>query len=325
MHLNNSSTALDAFLLLFSEDTFQLLADQTNLYVSQVPPGQSYKWYNTTANEMKLFIGMILAMGIHQLPQLEDYWSNHPLLGAKGIVAGMSYRRFRVLLSCLHLVDNTTAIPRGQDGFDKLHKVRPLINIIQTNMMDCYNPHREVSIDEAMVGFKGRSSLKQYLPMKPTKRGFKIWCLCDSSNGYVYRITVYTGASSEKDSGGLGPAVVLQLANPLLDKAHFLYFDNYFSTVDLATTILSRNTYTIATTQCNGKGWPLQLKDTKGLNHRLKRGEHRSIITTSGDVECLAWKDNKVVTMINAISSPSATTTVRRKGKDGQASQILCP
>ena len=113
VHLNSSSTALDAFLLLFSEDTFQLLADQTNLYASQVPPGQSYKWYNTTANKMKLFIGMILAMGIHQLPQLEDYWSNHPLLGAKGIVAGMSYRHFRVLLSCLHLVDNTTAIPRG--------------------------------------------------------------------------------------------------------------------------------------------------------------------------------------------------------------------
>jgi hypothetical protein len=241
VHLDSSATALDAFTLLFGKDTFQLLADQTNLYALQTPPGASYKWYDTNPQEMQLFIGMILAMGIHQLPQLEDYWSSHPLLGANGIVAGMSYRRFRVLLSCLHLVDNTTALPRGQAGFDKLHKIRPLINIIQGNMEECYNPHQEVAIDEAMVGFKGRSSIKQYMPMKPTKRGFKIWCLCDSSNGYTYRFMVYTGASTEKESGGLGPAVVLKLANPLLDKSHFLYYDNYFSSVDLAKTLVSQH------------------------------------------------------------------------------------
>ena len=33
----------------------------------------------------------------------------------------------------------------------------------------------ECAIDEAMVKYKGRSSLKQYLPMKPIKRGFKVW------------------------------------------------------------------------------------------------------------------------------------------------------
>ena len=93
-------------------------------------------------------------MGVHRLPQLEDYWSSHPLLGAEGIIAGMSYRRFRVLrvLSCLHLVDNSTAVRRVDTGFDKLHKIRPLLDIIQLNIKSSYNPHREVSIDEAMVG-----------------------------------------------------------------------------------------------------------------------------------------------------------------------------
>ena len=217
VHLDSTSTAMDGFLLIFGEDTFQLLADQTNLYARQLPPGASYKWYDTSADEMKLFIGMILAMGVHRLPQLEDYWSSHPLLGAKGIVAGMSYRRFRVLLSCLHLVDNSTAVRRGDTGFDKLHKIRPLLDIIQQKIKSSYNPHQEVSIDEAMVGFKGRSSLKQYMLMKPTKRGFKIWCLCDSTNGYTYAIIIYTGASSATENGVLGPNIVIQLADPLLD------------------------------------------------------------------------------------------------------------
>lgn len=34
--------------------------------------------------------------------------------------------------------------------------------------LSSYKPHQENSIDEAVVGFKGRSSLKQYVPNKPT-------------------------------------------------------------------------------------------------------------------------------------------------------------
>ena len=29
--------------------------------------------------------------------------------------------------------------------------------------------------------------MKQYMPKKPTKRGFKVWVRGDSSNGYVYK------------------------------------------------------------------------------------------------------------------------------------------
>ena len=77
---------------------------------------------------------------------------------------------------------------------------------MKQNCLNQYNPHRQVSIDEAMVGFKGRNSLKQYMPMKPTKRGYKIWCLCDSNNGYLSNFEVYTGASAinVRDEGGLG-------------------------------------------------------------------------------------------------------------------------
>ena len=35
VHLDSTSTTMDAFLLIFGEDTFQLLADQTDLYARQ--------------------------------------------------------------------------------------------------------------------------------------------------------------------------------------------------------------------------------------------------------------------------------------------------
>ena len=42
------------------------------------------------------------------------------------------------------------------------------------------------NIDEHMTKFKGRSSMRQYLKMKPDKWGFKWWFRCASSNGCVY-------------------------------------------------------------------------------------------------------------------------------------------
>ncbi len=50
--------------------------------------------------------------------------------------------------------------------------------------------------------FKGRSSLKQYLPKKPVKCGFKVWVWADS-NEYVCDLDVYTGSAGcpEKNLG----------------------------------------------------------------------------------------------------------------------------
>ena len=54
-------------------------------------------------------------------------------------------------------------------------------------------PHKQLSVDEAMIKFKGRSSLKQYMPKKPIKRGIKMWCRADSVNGYLCNFGIYTG------------------------------------------------------------------------------------------------------------------------------------
>ena len=41
-----------------------------------------------------------------------------------------------------------------------VHKIRPVMESIRENSQRYYSLHREVSVDEAMVGFKGRSSMK---------------------------------------------------------------------------------------------------------------------------------------------------------------------
>ena len=316
-HLPSSATPLDFFMLMVGADFFEYLATETNRYAQQNPPPASYKWQDTTASEMMLFIGMIYAMGLNVQPQLLDYWKNDPILGAPGIVHGMPILRFKALLSAIHLNDNTTAKARGEPGYDKLHKVRPFFNRLQKNFLKKYHPGRENSIDEAMVGFKGRSSLKQYMPMKTTKRGYKVWCRSDAKTGYMCDFQVYCGASGPSEHS-LGTKVVLDLAKPLFGKGYHLYFDNFFSSVDLANILLTHKTGMIATTRANRKKYPKQLHKTV-----LARGEskHHNV----GDVDCFVWQDKKQVHFINTISQPQRITMVRRKNKDGSTVDISCP
>ena len=142
-------SALDYFVYIFGEDTFKNIAQQTNLYALQC----NQEWHETSTEEIKAFLGMILAMGIHKVPSVSDYWSQHALLGVPGITRNMLRNRFMQILQNLHLNDNSKMPQPGYSDFDKLHKVRPLLETIRMNSQKAYSPHQEVSVDEAMVLF----------------------------------------------------------------------------------------------------------------------------------------------------------------------------
>ena len=81
-------------------------------------------------------------------------------------------------------------------------------------------------MDEATIKFTGRSTLKQFMPMKPVKRGIKVWALADSRNGYFHKFQVYSGkeGSGEKQ---LDQRVVKDLTQHLKGKHHHVSFDNF--------------------------------------------------------------------------------------------------
>ena len=87
--------------------------------------------------------------------------------------------------------------------------------MLRNRFADVWNPDKNISIDEAMIPFKGRSSLKQYMPMKPIKRGIKVWVRADANNGYVLAFEVYTGRKGNTTEKGLGAMVVKGLTEQL--------------------------------------------------------------------------------------------------------------
>ncbi len=110
-----------------------------------------------------------------------------------GIAKIMPVRRFQQLWRFLHLCNSANQVSYGQPGFDRLFKIRPLLDLLMPRFDSEYTLHHECAIDEAMVPFKGRLGFKQYMKAKPTKWGIKVFVLADARNGYVKKLEVYTG------------------------------------------------------------------------------------------------------------------------------------
>ena len=100
------------------------------------------------------------------------------------------------------------------------------------------------SIDEHITKCKGRSSIRQYLKMKPIKRSFKPWFRCASSNGYLNEFDLYLG-EKENVEVKLGKNVVMQLSEKF--KAIFctLFLDNFFNNPLLINKLFEENIYAI--------------------------------------------------------------------------------
>nr|XP_022290105.1 piggyBac transposable element-derived protein 4-like [Crassostrea virginica] len=181
-HLPSDATPLQYFLLMFPLTLIQVIVENTNLYARQ---SGAQGWVDTTIGEMKAFLGLQILMGIVQLPRYTMYWSSDKYIGNAGFQETMTLKRFEKISRYFHLNDNTTQGPRGTQGFDRLHKIRPVLDATRTTFKSEMNPPQQQSIDEGMIKYKGRFFARQYMPSKPVKRGLKIFMRCDET-GYCY-------------------------------------------------------------------------------------------------------------------------------------------
>ena len=187
--LPENASALDFFSLLFEPEFFEIMAEQTNLYATQrqLQAGVNDRnWVPTNAQELRAYFAINILMGLHRVPSTDAYWSMDDRLRVDGIAKIMSKNRYKKLNQYLHISNNEDQPPRGSPGFDPFFKISLLANMLSRTFRLRYKPHKELTVDEAMIAFNGRHFLKQYVPSKPTKWGFKVWTLADATNGYVY-------------------------------------------------------------------------------------------------------------------------------------------
>jgi len=272
MPIDGNENPIEFFSHFVDEDVIQLLVFQTNLYAWQ---NRLKHWNDTNEEEMKAFLGILTGMGLHDLPRTELYWSSDPLFRVPAIAHIMPVKRLKKLREALHLNDNSTAPKRGDPKYDKLYKLRQLIHKINERFQSQCLQSSSQSIDEGMIAFKGRSKLKQYMPLKPVKRGYKAWLRCDSKTGYAYQFEIYTGKSSDNVTEvGLGSRVVNKLTQCLSNQDIHVAFDNFFTSFQLMQELYSRGIYELLRSDPIAKNFLLLHAPVQICNVENSSGAH---------------------------------------------------
>ncbi|KAJ8881772.1 hypothetical protein PR048_018258 [Dryococelus australis] len=180
---------------------------------------------------------------------------------------------------------------------NKLHKVRTLVKSLNENCSKTYH-HSNNSVDESMIQFKRISGLKQYMFLKPVKRGYKVWCLADSVTAFVLKFEIYSGKTDSSGDLGFGERVVLYICSELADSQDTGAFDNFFASCRLTVILPENIIYSIGTVR----------ESREGLTDMLKKNDKLQ----DGLVLCTA-------------TSPKDTTSVTWKYKYGTKTTISCP
>ena len=292
---------LDYLFLLLGDDFFQLLCTETNRYAHQ----KGFDDFHTSSAEIAAFVGLNIAMGIVNLPKLHDYWSTNPILQHPWFASVMSRNRFFSIQRFFHFTDNSVLASKGNPGYDKLGKIRNLLDRVSKTFPEHYSLSANVSIDEQMIGTKGRLSFLQYIPKKTHKWGIKLWVLADSSNGYVAAFEVYTGAT-EGVQHGLGYSVVMKLMAPYVGLWHRLYVDNFYTSPLLFHDLYKEKILACGTVRANRRGLP-------SSTERLSRGEAE--FKKCGELTFVHWKDKRDVFCLSTFHSAQMAPITTRRGE----------
>ncbi|KAM3842484.1 piggyBac transposable element-derived protein 4-like [Diretmus argenteus] len=302
--------------LLLSDEVLQLVVVQSNLYADQcialhdhlaTPYSRLNAWKPLTVGELKRFLGLLFLTGLIRKPSLEEYWSINSALETPYFRATMPRNCFQLIWRFLHFSDN-----RDVDAADRLHKVRPVLDLLLANFREMFQPSQNISVDEGMMAWRGRLRFRVYNPAKPTKYGIKSYILCDSANGYCYAMKPYCGEHSSLQD------TVRFLVDGLEGFGYRLWMDNFYNSEAMCRLLLSLKIHSAGTLRVN-RGEPPSIRGVS--NAQLAVGDR---LARHNDVAMvLAWRDKRIVRMISTFHQDDMkTVAVREKGQSVRIPQL---
>jgi hypothetical protein len=202
-------TPFEYFKQMCTDEVIENFVEQSNLYCVQ----KTGRPLNTNKNEMEQFLGIHIMTGIVNMPSYKMYWAD--LTRSDPIADVMSRNRYDTMRNYFHINNKDSMKAHDDPEYAKLFKVRPFVGSIKSSFRETeveeYN-----SVDELIIPFKGRSSLKQYVRNNPHKWGIKVFARAASS-GIVYDFEVYMGKGTVKKNSPLGISgdIVLRLVDGL--------------------------------------------------------------------------------------------------------------
>lgn len=320
------STPLSFFNYFFSDDIVNHIVSESHLYATEINPNRSA---SISADHIKKYMGICILMSVVQVPNIRRYWS--PIVGNETIANTMTVNEFEKIRRYLHFNTNSSMLPKDHPQHDRLHKIRPLL----THLFNKFStiPREEcLSLDEQICATKARSYMKQYMPAKPHKWGYKLWVLSGVS-GFIYNFEIYAGRemndqilSDEPNLGACANVVVRLTRCVEKNVGHKIYFDNFYTTLPLVVELAKKGIYSVGTIRRNRL--PNCKLPTETELKKEARGKCVEFFTTIDKINIcsVCWKDKKTVNLLSKFVSAHPISTVKRYDKTKlQHIDIDCP
>jgi hypothetical protein len=285
------------------------IATNTNLYAAskQAPAG-----WATTPEEMWLFIAVHIFMGIVVLPAMATYWEEG--WRQEYVVKAFSRTRFKELQRYFHIAEPT---PAGVQH-TVIDKIRPLHDACRRIFNRSFIPPRDMTVDETMVRFKGRSKLKTVIRNKPTPIGYKVYTL--ASHGYLLNFNVYMGKGGYRSKQGVIHHAVMKLVPQWAREHRILYLDNLYTSPALCRHLLNIGIRSCGTFRPNRSGLPSGLSTAM---KELQQGQTKA--WQSDQLGCLVWCDKRPVLMLTTHHKVDDMTTFEQDRGPNRPKSVTKP
>ena len=215
---------VDAFKVFYRPEITLQIVRETNRKARDVrhecalPPNYVYKDF--TSEEVEAGLAIMIRAGLDRdnFTDLRRLWD--PIDSRPFYRVTMALNRFKFLLRCMRF-DNYRSRPARQRT-DRLAAIREVWEMFNNNLRNIYVPNEALTVDEQLVGYRGKIPGRTYMPSKPRKYGVKFFWLCEATAPINSRLNVVVRSPAPFELGrnGCWPSRGSQLPRAL--PIHFL-------------------------------------------------------------------------------------------------------
>lgn len=237
-----SNKPYDFFQSLLDDKFIQRMVDATNEYAcmckenNQVVNSWIQPWRDTSVDEMKKFIGIIIWMGLVRYPTLNSYWCRSHLY-TNSIINAISRSQFQLLSHMWRL---------GPDDDRSADMVPSLLSDLRKKFKQMLNAPEVFAIE------------KVFIPSESESEGMNI-LFSIVKGGYIHNFEVYNG----KRLRNINVDDAMNLIDGLLDKGRTLCTNEDITSMKLAKAVLGRKTNLVGLLNPNSKHIPPELRQKR--------------------------------------------------------------
>ncbi|XP_046479055.1 piggyBac transposable element-derived protein 4-like isoform X1 [Neodiprion pinetum] len=186
---------------------------------------------NVDIVELKAFIGLLYFAGLEKNnhTNLEDLWS--PEFGYNLYRAVMTERRFQYLLQNFRFDDKNTRDARIEEH--ALAHIKELWDALIANCKRYYSPSTNCTIDDQLLGFRGRFGARVYIANKPDKYGIKIVTCNDVQTPYLIDAEPYVGKVETARGESVPSYYIKKLTEHIHNSGRNVTCDSWFMSIKI--------------------------------------------------------------------------------------------